>query len=67
MNIHGHTRAEPRQAQDESRQKPMTGGLGKLLGAAALILLGLIVAMEVFRDGDNNFIAPNPPQQTVIE
>jgi hypothetical protein len=45
----------------------MTGGLGKLLGAAALILLGLITAMEVFRDGDNNFIAPNPPQQTVIE
>lgn len=67
MNIHGHTRAEHRQEQDESRQKPMTGGLWKLLGAAALILLGLIVAMEAFRDGNSNFIAPNPAQQTVIE
>ncbi|WP_046634301.1 hypothetical protein [Neorhizobium galegae] len=67
MNIHGHPRAEHRQAQDESRQKPMTGGLWKLLGAAALILLGLVVAMEIFRGGNNNFIAPNPAQQTVIE
>ncbi len=45
----------------------MTGGLWKLMGAAALILLGLIVAMEAFRDGNSNFIAPNPAQQTVIE
>ncbi|CDZ36216.1 hypothetical protein NOJ28_13305 [Neorhizobium galegae] len=67
MNIHGHTRAEQRQAQDESPQKPVTGELWKLLGAAALILFGLIVAMEAFRDGNNNFIAPTPAQQTVIE
>ncbi len=67
MNIHGHTRAEHRQAQEESRRNPTTGGLWKLMGAAALILLVLIVAMEVFRDGNNNFIAPSPAQQTVIE
>ncbi|MEN3147580.1 hypothetical protein ABCW43_09715 [Neorhizobium sp. IRAMC:178] len=67
MNIHGRTRADHREVQDKSSPKSTTNGLWKLLGAAALILLGLIVAMEAFSDGNNNFITPNPAQQTVIE
>ncbi|CAN7476214.1 hypothetical protein [Neorhizobium sp. LjRoot104] len=66
MNIHGHTRADHRQVEGDSSPKPTTDGFWKLLGAAALILLGLIVAMEAFGDGNNGFIAPNTAQQTVI-
>lgn len=67
MNIHSRTRGDPSELQGENSQKPTAGGLGKLLVAAVLILLGLIVAMEAFRDADNDFIAPNPAPQTIVE
>lgn len=67
MTIHGHTRADRPEVQGESSQSPMAGGLWKLLVAAILILLGLIAAMEFFGDGNNDFITPNPAQQTIVE
>jgi hypothetical protein len=67
MNIHSHTRADHREAQDESSQRPIAGGLWKLLVAAVLILLGLIVTMEVFGDGSSDFITSNPARQIIVE
>ncbi|CDN49519.1 hypothetical protein [Neorhizobium galegae] len=67
MNIHSQTRSDRREMQGENSQRQMAGGLWKLLSAAILILLGLIVAMEALGDGNNGFVAPNPAQQTVLE
>lgn len=67
MNIHSHTHSDHREMQSENSQRHLAGGLWKLLIAAILILLGLIVAMEVLGDSNNGFVAPNPAQQTVLE
>jgi hypothetical protein len=67
MTIHSRTRADRGEVQGGNSQRPMAGGLGKLLVAAILILFGLIVAMEFFGDGNNDFITPNPARQTIVE
>ncbi|EUB97851.1 hypothetical protein PMI07_000411 [Rhizobium sp. CF080] len=67
MTIHSHTRADRSEVQGESSPAPIAGGLWKLLVAAILILLGLIIAMEFFGAGDNDFITPNPTRQTIVE
>jgi len=67
MNTHSHTHADHSGVKDDAGRRPAPGGLWKLLVAAVLILLGLIVAMETLGDGDNSFVASGPPQHTVIK
>jgi len=67
MNTHSHTHTDRSGVQGDTGHRSAPGGLWKLLAAAVLILFGLIAAMEAFGDGDNDFIAPGPPPQTVVE
>jgi len=58
----GETQGESRKTQVRERQaRP---GLWKLLVAAALILLGLLLLVGLFEDTESEFSTPNPAQQT---
>ncbi|MGK6311669.1 hypothetical protein [Neorhizobium sp. DT-125] len=64
MNMHSRTPMDRRETQGGHREKPVKPGLWKLLAAAALILLGLAVVVEIFEDTESAFNAPEPAQQT---
>ncbi|WP_117192185.1 hypothetical protein [Rhizobium terrae] len=69
MNIHSRTHSRThsheRNLQDTKRDQPAKAGLGKLLVAAAMILLGLILIVGLFGDGTSDFTAPKP--QTIVQ
>ncbi|MGK9052691.1 hypothetical protein [Xaviernesmea oryzae] len=67
MNMHSRPHVSHRETQEGSRRRPAKSGLWKLLAAAALILLGLAVVVELFEDTESAFNAPDPAQQTQDE
>lgn len=69
MNTHSRTHMDQHDTQGESRktqvrERPARPGLWKLLVAAALILLGLLIVVGLFEDTESEFNTPNPAQQT---
>ncbi|MFB9949496.1 hypothetical protein ACFFP0_11590 [Rhizobium puerariae] len=67
MNIHRHTHVHHSEIRTENREQPMKPGLWKLLAAAALILLALVAAIEIFGGYNRSLMAPGSPGQTEQE
>ncbi|WP_105371432.1 hypothetical protein [Neorhizobium huautlense] len=61
MDIRSHSNLNHRDMKQTHHQTPVKAGLWKLLVAAALILLGLIAAIEIFGDAGAELVAPRPP------
>jgi len=66
MNMHSHMRIE-NSSKHVATEKPAKAGLWKLLVAAALILAGLIGAIEIFGDKNSDFATRAPQPITLVE
>jgi hypothetical protein len=67
MNMHSHMRIENNAKHVVPEKQQPKAGLWKLLVAAALILAGLVAAIELFGGTNSNFAAQHPELTTLVE
>ncbi len=66
MNMHSHMRIE-NSTTPVTTEKPPKAGIWKLLLAAALILAGLVAAIEIFGGRNGDFASSHPHLTTLVE
>lgn len=66
MNMHSPMQIE-NNAKHMTAETSHKGGLWKLLVAAALILAGLVGAIEIFGNQNSDFASRHPQRTTLVE
>lgn len=67
MNMHSHMRIENNAKHVVTEKQQPKAGLWKLLVAAALILAGLVAAIEIFGGRNSNFAAHHAELTTLVK